>query len=184
MGDEPPPPEEAPVAPEGDAPEGDAAEGEGGEAEFPVIMKDSDEWKNCAAFGHFAVDGGPPEGAWPLYMQPDTLEEYGVPKIDDQICWGWVDKEKVKKESMDKGAMCDWDPIKANLFAIEVRKPLFSCLSSCQSSERRLLASAQRRTRCSLARYLARVVLISRGCSVRAGGEVLARVRRGRGARG
>lgn len=102
----------APAAAEG-------GEGGGDEGGFPVILKDSDEWKNCAAFGHFAVDGGPPEGAWPLYMQPDTLEEYGVPKIDDQICWGWVDKAKVKQESMDKGAMCDWDPIKGNLFAIE-----------------------------------------------------------------
>eukprot|EP01043_Picozoa_sp_COSAG02_P021347 COSAG02_NODE_1082_length_14704_cov_49.941664_8_plen_182_part_00 len=141
----PPPPAEDVAVAEGDAEAGAGgeaeagagAEGEGGEGEgggeeegFPVILKDSDEWKNCAAFGHWNVDGGPPEGAWPLYMQPDTLEEYGVPKIDDQICWGWVDKAKVQQESQDKGAMCDWDPIKANLFAIEeekVRRPCHLC---------------------------------------------------------
>jgi hypothetical protein len=42
-----------------------------------------------------------------------------VPKIDDEVCYGWVDLAKVKQESQDKGAMCDWDPVKASLFAIE-----------------------------------------------------------------
>ena len=100
------------------------------------IMKDAEDWMGCASFGHFNVDGGPPDGAFPLYMQPDTLEEYGVPKIDDEICYGWVDLAKVKQESQDKGAMCDWDPVKASLFAITEGEWLIG--ADCASSQTRV----------------------------------------------
>jgi hypothetical protein len=71
------------------------------------------------ALSEWTHPGAPnkPDGAFPLYMQPATLADYGIPKEDDEVSFTWVDKAKMQQECQDKGAMCDWDPQKAQVAA-------------------------------------------------------------------
>eukprot|EP01051_Picozoa_sp_SAG22_P012216 SAG22_NODE_1249_length_5012_cov_1.781396_2_plen_195_part_00 len=102
MGDEAPPDVAAAPA-EGEGGEA-PAEGGGGEWDPATAIISKDEFTH-PPYGDGDIIG--------LYLQPDTLTDYGVTKEDDIVSFKQLPKAQIQEECQKKGAMCDWDPVKA-----------------------------------------------------------------------